>query len=74
MNKFFPFELVCFNVNITLKAFASHRGMTRYYFSWSQRESIFWRMARMLPIVMAPIMMRPTRMATHTLLPLMPKA
>ena len=44
------------------------------YFSWSHRELIFWRMAWMLPAVMAPMMMRPTRMDTQTLAPLMPKA
>lgn len=44
------------------------------YFSWSHRESTLRRMAWTLPAVMAPMMMNPTRMATHTGEVLTPKA
>ena len=50
------------------------RWLCADYFSRSQREATFWRMAWMLPAVMAPMMMRPTRMAMPTPAPLMPKA
>ena len=46
----------------------------RNYFSWSQSEAIFWRMARILPAVMAPMMRIPTRMATPIPEPPTPKA